>query len=216
MIFRGFRFGMILQLAIGPVCMFIFQTSLSQGVFPAFAGVLGTAVTDGTEILLAIWGVGAVLQRSRAAQAFSRWFGACILFAFGFHTLLGAVGIKLLPSFSLFTGWGSGSVFLQAVLLALSNPLTIVFWAGVFASKIAEENLSGGELKRFGFGCVLSTVSFLSLVAAVGHLTHWMMPEQVIRLLNIAVGLVLIGFGLRHLRRTARKPAAKEAGKTLE
>ena len=143
MIFRGFRFGMILQLAIGPVCMFVFQTSLSQGFWAGFSGVLGTAVTDGTEILLAIWGMGAVLQRSRTARTFSRWFGAGILFAFGLNTLLGAFGIALLPSLSLFAGRGSGSVFIQAILLALSNPLTIVFWAGVFAAKIAEENLSG-------------------------------------------------------------------------
>ena len=200
MIFKGFRFGMILQLAIGPVCMFIFQTSLTLGFFPALSGVLGVALTDGTEILLAIWGVGAILQHSPAAKAVSRWFGAGVLMLFGISSILGAFGISLLPGLGLSVG-DSGSVFLRAVVLTLSNPLTIVFWAGVFAGRIAEGDLTDKDQKTFGFGCVLATLFFLSLVAGVGHVTHRMLPDLVIRILNVAVGLVLIGFGLRHLRR---------------
>ena len=32
-IFRGFKFGMILQIAIGPICIFIFQTACKYGFF---------------------------------------------------------------------------------------------------------------------------------------------------------------------------------------
>lgn len=198
MIWKGFCFGMLLQLAIGPVCTFIFQTSLTQGFLPALGGVLGVALTDGTEILLAIWGVGAILQRSEGAKAFARWFGAGILLLFGVSSILGAFGITLLPGLGLSIQSG-GSVFLRAVVLTLSNPLTIVFWAGVFTTRIAEGDLSDGDQKTFGLGCVLATLFFLSLVAGVGHVTHQMLPEEVILILNVAVGCVLVGFGLRQL-----------------
>ena len=197
MIWKGFCFGMLLQLAIGPVCTFIFQTSLTQGLFPALGGVLGVALTDGTEILLAIWGVGAILQRSEGAKAFARWFGAGILLLFGVSSILGAFGITLLPGLGLSVS--GGSVFLRAVVLTLSNPLTIVFWAGVFTTRLAEGDLSDGDQKTFGLGCVLATLFFLSLVAGVGHVTQQMLPEAVVRILNVAVGCVLVGFGLRQL-----------------
>ena len=198
MIWKGFCFGMLLQLAIGPVCTFIFQTSLAQGLLPALGGVLGVALTDGTEILLAIWGVGAILQRSKGAKTFARWFGAAVLLLFGVSSILGAFGIALLPGLGLSVRSG-GSVFLQAVVLSLSNPLTIVFWAGVFTTRIAQGDLSEGDQKTFGLGCVLATLFFLSLVAGVGSVTQRMLPEAVVRILNVAVGLVLVGFGLRQL-----------------
>lgn len=54
MLFRGLCFGMLLQLAIGPVCLFVFGTAVDQGFTAAFAAVLGTALTDGSEIAEAI------------------------------------------------------------------------------------------------------------------------------------------------------------------
>ena len=91
------------------------------------------------------------------------------------------------------------TAFVLAVVLTLSNPLTIVFWAGVFTTRIAEGDLSDGDQKTFGLGCVLATLFFLSLVAGVGHVTQRMLPEEVILILNVAVGCVLVGFGLRQL-----------------
>ena len=196
MFLKGFRFGMILQLAIGPVCMFVLQTALAQGFFSAFGAVLGTAVTDGSEILLAIWGVGAAMKAGKGARRFFKWFGAGVIFLFGLNSILGAFGLSVLPSLALAGGSGS---FAKAVLLALSNPLTVLFWAGVFAGKIARDKMAGRELYLFGAGCVGATLFFLTLVAAAGHFTRRMLPAPVIAGLNIAVGLVLIGFGVRNL-----------------
>ena len=30
---KGFKFGMILQIAIGPICLFVFQTACKSGFF---------------------------------------------------------------------------------------------------------------------------------------------------------------------------------------
>ena len=68
MIVKGFRFGMILQLAIGPMCIFIFQTSIKYGFLQAEQGVIGTAIVDSLEILLAILGVGMILEKSKKAE----------------------------------------------------------------------------------------------------------------------------------------------------
>ena len=201
MLGKGFRFGMLLQLAIGPVCLFVFGTAVEQGFGVAFGAVLGTAVTDGAEILLAILGVSALLGRHPGIRTFFKWFGAAVLGLFGLSSILGAFGIALLPPISLL-GAGQGGAFVKAVLLALSNPLTILFWAGIFATKIVEERMQGHDLSWFGAGCVLATLFFLTLVAALGSLTHAMLPIWVIRLLNLLVGCLLLIFAVRSLRRT--------------
>ena len=195
MIIKGFRFGMILQLAIGPVSLFIFQTGVSSGFLAAFSGVLGTVLVDGSEILLAILGVGAILQRKKKSRIFLKYGGAAILVLFGIVNILGAFGISVLPAFSL---GHSNNVFWQTALLALSNPLTILFWAGVFAAKIVEEDMARADLNHFGFGCVLSTLFFLSLVSALGAVSRIVLPPILITVLNVAVGCVMILFGVKN------------------
>ena len=198
MIGKGFRFGMILQLAIGPVCLFIFQTAVSSGFWAGFSGVLGTVLVDGSEILLAILGVGAILQRSRNARVILKYGGAAILILFGIANILGAFGVDILPGL---TAGTSDNVFWQTALLALSNPLTILFWAGVFAAKIVEEDMEKQDLPPFGLGCALSTLFFLSLVSAVGAMSRIVLPEVVIVVLNVIVGCVMILFGAKNLRK---------------
>lgn len=43
-IIKGFRFGLLLQLAIGPVCLFIIKTAAESGVLTAEAGVMAVMI----------------------------------------------------------------------------------------------------------------------------------------------------------------------------
>jgi threonine/homoserine/homoserine lactone efflux protein len=89
------------------------------------------------------------------------------------------------------------------LVLTLSNPLTILFWAGVFSTKLAEENFQRGQVYAFGGGAVLSTAFFLSLVSFLGSLMNARVPAIFIQALNFTVGLVLVGFGLRTMLKKA-------------
>ena len=54
------------------------------------------------------------------------------------------------------------------------------------------------DLKYFGFGCVLSTLFFLSLVSAVGAFSQVILPQIMINALNVIVGCVMISFGIKN------------------
>ena len=43
----------------------------------------------------------------------------------------------------------------QAFLLIASNPLTVIFWSGVFAAQTAERHYDKSQLRWFGLGCGL-------------------------------------------------------------
>ena len=200
MIIRGFRFGMLLQLAIGPVSLYIFQTATLAGLVVALVGVLGVALVDGLFILAAILGIAAIIKRNKA-DLFLRIFGAAILSIFGISTVLGVFGYSFIPSLNLAQSGQANNVFLRAAFLTAANPLTIVFWAGVFSSRLAEGEMNRQEINAFGAGALLSTLLFLPLVALVGTLTGSFLTPNLISLMNLVVGLLLVYYGIRMLMR---------------
>jgi len=197
MIYKGFKFGMLLQFAIGPLCIFIFQVATSRGFLIAETGVLGVAFVDALYILASIIGVGAIIEKNAAVKVGLKYFGAVVLILFGLSNILNIVGINFLPGLHLQSIENTSSIFTQAALLTLSSPLTIVFWAGAFSSKIAEENFTRIDLYLFGFGAVFATLFFLSLVSLMGSITKTFLPTLIIEILNGVVGVLLVYFGIK-------------------
>lgn len=188
---------MLLQVAIGPVCVFIFQTAITSGFITAESGVLAVVFIDVLYILLAILGIGTLLEKSSKTKITLKYFGAFVLVVFGLNNILGAFNISFLPSLNLAASNNTNSVFIKVLLLTLSNPLTILFWAGVFSTKLAEEDMDKKEVYLFGFGAVLSTAIFLSVIALSGSLINSFINEIIITVLNIIVGIALIFFGIK-------------------
>lgn len=200
----GFRFGMMLQFSVGPICLLVFRTAGSYGLWAGLVVAAAAAMVDAVYITLAGTGVSALLCRARVRRA-ARIFGFLILVLFGAKSILSAFGGSSLPEVQLLSETNPGSVFLQGLAATGSNPLTILFWSGVFASEAAKRQR--GDLLRFGLGCVLSTVCFLSAVAGAGCLVCSFLPSAAVAGLNIAVGLLLILFGVKLLldRSTPKK-----------
>ena len=196
MMIKGFKFGLLLQFAVGPVCLFIFQTAIASGLRAALTGVMGVTLVDSLFIAAAILGLGTLLKANPRIQNSIRFFGGSIVILFGLSTLLGAFGISFLPSFSLTQG-DPTKIFTHTMLLTLSNPLTILFWAGVFSAKLAEEDLDQSDMVKFGLGAVLSTLLFLTTISIFGSSISLYISPFILRFFNGAVGLILIGFGLR-------------------
>lgn len=196
MIFKGFKFGMLLQLAVGPVCVFIFQMASLRGFLAAAEGVVGVSIVDGLYILAAILGIASIIERKNT-KIVLKIFGTVVLFIFGISTVLSVFNIVFLPSLSPQNISNSNSMLFRAILLTVSNPLTIVFWAGVFSTKIDEENMERKDIYAFGLGALLSTVLFLTLIALIGSFTKTFFPNYIIQILNLMVGFLLMYFSIR-------------------
>lgn len=198
MIFKGLKFGMLLQLAVGPMCFMVFNTATTHGFITGLALVLAIALIDGLFITLSGLGVAAVLNKGKV-KLIIKIFGGIVLLLFGANTIMGVFDYSLLPNITLFKNVRGSNVFVQGLLLTASNPLTIIFWSGVFSSQVIENNLNKKQLFLFGLGCVLSTLLFLSLVALSGSILGGFLPDKIIMILNIIVGIVLIFYGIRLL-----------------
>lgn len=198
MIWKGFRFGMILQLAVGPMCLMVFNTAATYGFLMGFSLVLAIALVDLIFILLAGIGVAAIINRENMKRII-KLFGCMVLLLFGANTIAGAFHYALLPEISLLSNIEGKSIFIQGLLLTASNPLTIIFWSGVFSTQVIENQYNKSQLVYFGAGCVLSTLCFLTLIDALGSVISGFLSQTVIQMLNVLIGIVIIFFGIRLL-----------------
>ena len=198
MIFKGFRFGMLLQLAVGPMCLLVFNTSASNGFFSGFILVLAIALVDIVYMVLSGLGVASVINKPKA-KFILKLVGGAVLILFGINMVLGEFNIHLLPALTPHSDISSQNIFIQGVLLTASNPLTIIFWSSVFSAQVIENELNKRQLVVFGAGCVLATLSFMTAVVILGLAVNAFLPEIIIKILNIGVGIVLGYFGIRLL-----------------
>jgi threonine/homoserine/homoserine lactone efflux protein len=190
---QGLGLGLILQISVGPVCVAVLHKGLTQGFRHAFAMVWGVALVDALYILLSVAGVSALLQIG-PARAIVGVAGALLLFYFGIRYLRAPVATGRVehasesPLKSLTFGVG----------LTLTNPLTILFWAGVLGATMSTHTFNqAGGVFYFAAGCVAATLLFLTAIAVAGHYLERVLTDRLSLWLNRVVGLFLIGFAIK-------------------
>lgn len=203
LIFEGFKFGMLLQIAIGPVCLYIFSLGINETFYQAELGVLGVVFGDAFYITLAILGISSFIKKKKIQHRFNI-LGALILIIFGVELFLGYFGLSFLPKINISENFSSSSPFFKALLLTAANPMTIIFWIGVFSTKIDEANFTKVSTFLFALGALLATFFFLTLIIFLGSVTNNFLPKKILILLNSGVGLALIYFGIKKVLKSIK------------
>ncbi len=194
---RGFLTGMFLQLAIGPVFVFILNIAFQQGLVSGLVAVMAVTLVDYLYIILAVVGVGRMLESERIKK----------LFGFASSAVLVLFGILLIKKAFIFAHISLGSqntttlfgAFAAAFFLTISSPLTILFWTGIFANKTIEYSLNRSELVVFGLAAGAATFIFLGTAVVLLSSLTLIVPVSVFRVLNAVVGTVLIFFALMRI-----------------
>ena len=190
----GLRFGMLLQLAIGPMCLLVFNTAKNTGFINALYLIGAIALVDAFYICLAGLGASRLLAKEQIKNSINV-IGAGVLCLFGINVILEAVGNDAILSLSLNSD--ARSIFVQGLILTLSNPLTIVFWGTILTKKMMEEKFQQMDLFVFSVGLVSATVFFLSGIAALGTGMKEFLPDMISDGMNIAIGVMIIYFGIK-------------------
>ncbi len=186
---RGLLFGMTLQLAVGPVFLAVLDKSVKEGYGEAAKMILGVALVDALYIAVSFTGIGSLL-RIDFLRRIIEWGGAVVLIGFGLRYFRQSSG----------GGGGaqaSGGSLRYGIKLTLTNPLTVLFWAGAFGTLIASGKLVGWDnILLYALGCVGATLFFLSIMAWFGRAVLGLLHPRAIRWLDYLVGTFLIGFGV--------------------
>lgn len=203
---KGLRFGMLLQLSIGPTCIFILNTAIQSGFFTGLAGTAGVTLCDTLYVFAAIAGVSNWI-RGEKTRAVLKIAGSIVLFTFGLNMALAFFCASFIPVFDM--NFRTGNSFFTAFLITASNPLTVIFWSGVFSAKAAADNIKRRELYIFGAGAVLATLFFLSFASLLGSLVPSVVPQGAVKYLNLAVGAVLMAYSFILLFKRDKKSKEK-------
>ncbi|MGD8472803.1 MAG: LysE family transporter [Anaerolineae bacterium] len=190
---QGVGFGLVLQISVGPVCIAVLHKGIDQGFRHAFAMSWGAALVDALYIAFSVVSVSALLQ-FQSARIIIGLGGAVLLLIFGLRYLR-------IPAGDNRTQHRSESPlrsFAFGVVLTLTNPLTILFWAGVLGAMMSTHTFGRPwGVFYFATGCVTATLLFLTAVALAGNYLEPLLTPRRSLWLNRAVGLLLIGFALK-------------------
>ena len=190
---NGLLTGLVLQLAIGPVFFYIINLTLQESTLNGLTATLGAMLADYVYIVLAIFGIGKLLEKEKVKKVFGI-ISSIVLIIFGIFVIKNILMINTSTnidtnSVSLF------SSFIYTFFLTLSSPLTIFLWTSLFTAKAIEYNYSKNELLIFGFSTGLATFVFIGTAVIIFSLIKQAIPVALIQTLNIIVGCLLIGYG---------------------
>ncbi|WP_019299203.1 LysE family translocator [Lactococcus garvieae] len=195
---KGLYFGMMLQLAIGPVCLFIFNTATTNGFFSAMQVVVAVTLIDALFIILSLFGISLILNNENI-MFFFKIFSGMILIFFGINLICSVFDFPFFNNIFSIENLLSNNFFLTGLVLTVSNPLTIVFWGSFFSKQVSENNYNSIKLSFFAIGCISATFLFLIFVSVLGIYFTKFLTQDIILILNLVVGLIIALFGVKML-----------------
>jgi threonine/homoserine/homoserine lactone efflux protein len=209
---NGFLTGLFLQLAIGPVFIFLLNISLQRSYIDGLFAVLAVTIVDYIYITLAVIGVGRLLEKPKT-KLFLGIFSSIILIIFGIFMIISAKQSTTIEPSNTFKGLSYFSSFSSAFILTISSPLTIVFWTSLFSAKAVEKDYTNKQLIFFGIGAGFATLIFLGFSISLVSFAKASIPILVLKILNIAVGSILCIYGFSRIVRHMINPDKKSDNK---
>lgn len=205
---NGLLTGLTLQLAIGPVFFFIINLALQKTIFDGLAGVLAVTIVDYFYISLSILGIGKLLENQKIKKIFGV-ASSLVLIIFGLAILKGILGDDVSKkidanTLNIFTS------FTSVFFITISSPMSIVFFTSIFAAKAVEHNYTNKQLVLFGLGTGFATLLFMSSSVLLFSLIRGSVPILLIKMLNGAVGCLLIGYGSLRLSNNFRLKKSRD------
>lgn len=190
-----FILGVSLAAPIGPVKATLLNTGIKNGFFHAWFFGLGAIATDILYMLMVYFGVGQFIDNP-FMKTFLWSFGFFVLMYTGIENLLTIHTISMDSKFRKVIRLRHS--FLSGLLVALLNPLTILFWLGIYGSILVG---GGGDTTRFEV--ILFSITILlgiTLVdltmATISSGSRKLLSNSFLKTISIISSISMIGFGI--------------------
>ena len=196
---RGLLIGFSIAAPVGPIGVLCIRRTLADGRLAGLASGLGAATADAFYGSLAGFGLTLVANLLVSQQTWLRLVGGLFLLFLGVKTFLSQPASDPgQPSGAKPRGlWGA---YISTLLLTLTNPLTILSFAAIFAGLGLVE--TGGSPLSAGLlvlGVFSGSASWWLLLSASVSLMRAKVTTSTLRWINRIAGLVIIGFGVAAL-----------------
>jgi threonine/homoserine/homoserine lactone efflux protein len=190
---KGILLGLSIAAPVGPIGVLCIRRTLVYGMVNGIISGLGAATADAIYASLAALGISAVAAFFLDYQSYLRLIGGVFLLYLGYTTF------KSLPAEVAAKASGEGlfGAYASTLFLTITNPLTIMSFAAVFAGlgigAKGENDLSALFLVTGVF--IGSMLWWLILSGMVNVLRH-SFDQQRLKLVNQFSGLIITCFGI--------------------
>ncbi len=193
---KGLVIGFTAAAVLGPIGIIIIQRTLRGGWKNGIASGLGVALADGLFGLIGGLGLTVVTSFMVGQQRWLRLIGGLILVIMGMRTLFSKVNFNE-PEELETKKLGYLGDFSSIFLLTLSNPMTILFFAGVYTG-IGVSGVGGGWSSALGFSIGVTIGSLILWIILSGgvNLLRTNFNKKVLIIFSRISGLLIIIFGI--------------------
>jgi threonine/homoserine/homoserine lactone efflux protein len=189
---RGIILGFTIAAAVGPISLLVIRRTLAEGRIVGLVSGMGVATADGTYGAIAAFGLGAITDLLVGGQRILGLVGGVFLLWLAWQT---ARAEPTEPAATPERRGGLAGAYLSTLGLTLTNPMTILSFAALFAGLgIAPGDVAGAASLTLGvfLGSALWWVVLTTLVGALRSkvTTVWLGR------INVASGVVIGLFAL--------------------
>ncbi|SFK14773.1 MULTISPECIES: LysE family transporter [unclassified Bacillus (in: firmicutes)] len=195
MIFSYILLGVSLSAPVGPINVAQINKGIKNGFWSAWLVGVGAMSADIIMMLLIYFGVSTYLT-TPIAQLCIWIFGFVTMLYLGYESIKDAskqvqhslTGEKEHPFKS----------FLSGFAIAISNPLNIVFWIGIYGSVLTNAISTVGKEQALWYStAIFAGIALWDLFMATSiHLGRRFVNRVVMKWISISAGIILIGFGI--------------------
>ncbi len=182
----------------GPAVLFIVTNSTLHGYRKSMFAALGNIVGLFCLGVIAVTGLGSILNTSEIIFNIIKYAGAAYLIYLGFKLIFQkSIDFSTIQNQIISAEIASPKIFVQALGIALSNPKAIVFLTALFPQFI---NTREALIPQFSI--LIAILMFFSFSFLMGYalLAHkakiWITQPNRIKTFNRTSGSIFIGFGL--------------------
>jgi threonine/homoserine/homoserine lactone efflux protein len=190
---QGLLLGFAIAAPVGPIGLLCIQRTLNQGRVTGLVSGMGAASADAVYGFIAAFGLTMISAFLLEQQLWLGIAGGLYLCYLGVRMALAAPATEA----AVVEGNSLVAAYASTFMLTLTNPMTILFFVAVYAGAGLAAGVGDYVASTWlVIGVFLGSAGWWLLLSSVTSLFRTRINAAVLRWVNVAAGVVIVGFGL--------------------
>lgn len=188
--------GISLAAPVGPINIEMLKRGIERGFWHAWIVGIGGMTADILFMLLIYFGLSSVFMYTYV-QAFMYCAGFFLLFYLGFQSVKQGISHSNMEYKQEEIG-GLKQSFMAGFLIAISNPLNLVFWFGIYGSTLSSLLIKVTKQEAFLYSlCIIVGIILWNLnIAFSVHFGRTLLKKKALGYITAGAGIILVGYSI--------------------
>ncbi|MFK4376334.1 threonine/homoserine/homoserine lactone efflux protein [Bacillus sp. RC218] len=188
--------GISLAAPVGPINIEMLKRGIERGFWHAWIVGIGGMTADILFMLLIYFGLSSVFMYTYV-QAFMYCAGFFLLFYLGFQSVKQGISHSNMEYKQEEIG-GLKQSFMAGFLIAISNPLNLVFWFGIYGSTLSSLLTEVTKQEAFLYSlCIIVGIILWNLnIAFSVHFGRTLLKKKALGYITAGAGIILVGYSI--------------------